>query len=51
MYFLSDNTSSASPEILEALIQANEGVAKAYGDDRWTKRLPAVFADRAAVGE
>ncbi len=42
-YFKSDNTAAVSPEILEAIGAANEGVALAYGADRWSERLDAVF--------
>jgi len=44
MYFLSDNTATACPEILEAIAQANQGVAKAYGEDDWTQRLDGVLS-------
>jgi threonine aldolase len=37
--FFSDNTATACPEIIEALAAANQGLEKAYGDDRWTRRL------------
>jgi threonine aldolase len=43
-YFKSDNTATASPRILEALLEANRGPARAYGDDEWTRRLEAAFA-------
>ncbi len=39
MRFFSDNTATASPEILAALSNVNHGRAKAYGDDEWTRRL------------
>ena len=39
MRFFSDNTATACPEIIEALAAANQGLEKAYGDDRWTRRL------------
>jgi threonine aldolase len=39
MRFLSDNTASISPEILEAIAAANRGLTHAYGDDPWTSRL------------
>lgn len=39
MQFASDNTSGVHPKILEALIQANEGYAPAYGADRYTLEL------------
>src|SRR5688572_2852571 len=44
-YFKSDNTAAVSGEILEAIAAANDGVALAYGADRWSERLDAVFGD------
>ena len=44
-YFKSDNTAAVSREILEAISGANEGVALAYGADRWSERLDAVFGE------
>ncbi len=44
-YFKSDNTAAVSKEILEAIGAANEGVALAYGADRWSERLDAVFGE------
>jgi threonine aldolase len=37
--FFSDNTGTASPEILAALAEANQGLVTAYGNDPWTRRL------------
>jgi threonine aldolase len=37
--FLSDNTGTASPEMLAALTAANHGLVSAYGNDPWTQRL------------
>jgi threonine aldolase len=37
--FFSDNTGTASPEILAALTDANHGLVPAYGNDPWTRRL------------
>src|SRR5262249_15555749 len=37
--FFSDNTGSASPEILTALAAANQGLVPAYGNDAWTRKL------------
>ena len=34
--FASDNSAPAAPEILQAIVDANDGDARAYGDDRWT---------------
>ena len=39
MRFFSDNTGTASPEILAALAEANHGLVSAYGNDPWTRRL------------
>jgi threonine aldolase len=39
MRFLSDNTASVCPEILQAIAAANRDLAVAYGDDPWTGRL------------
>jgi threonine aldolase len=44
-YFKSDNTAAVCPEILEAISAANHGVALAYGADRWSERLDAVFGE------
>lgn len=41
--FYSDNTATACPEILEAVIAANDGFAQAYGEDPWTERLDDVL--------
>lgn len=38
MNFLSDNTAGASPKILRAIIDCNDGLASPYGNDDWTKR-------------
>lgn len=41
--FLSDNTASVCPEILQAIATANQDLAVAYGDDPWTRRLDEVL--------
>lgn len=43
--FASDNNSGAHPAILEALTKANEGFAKAYGEDPLTAQAEALFRD------
>src|SRR5690348_3920816 len=43
--YRSDNTGSAAPEILEALVRANTGTALGYGADEWTARLQERFSD------
>ncbi len=45
MNFRSDNTAAAAPEILAALITANEGRAVSYGDDAVTKAVTAQFCE------
>jgi threonine aldolase len=45
MRFLSDNTASASAEIVNAIIDANRGLELAYGEDRWSMRLDQVFGE------
>ena len=47
--FGSDNHSGISPEILQAIADANEGHALAYGDDEWCQR--AEEAIRRHFGE
>ena len=39
MYFTSDNASGAHPEILAALIRANDGFARSYGGDAIMERV------------
>ena len=39
MNFASDNTTGASPEMLEALQNANEGQTMPYGEDEYTARV------------
>lgn len=41
--FASDNNSGIHPQILEALVTADDGHAPAYGDDAWTLRAKAGF--------
>jgi len=43
-YFKSDNTAPAAPEILQAIVDANQGFASAYGDDEWSSRLDRRFS-------
>jgi len=43
--FYSDNTATICPEILAAIVAANQGAQKAYGDDPWTQRLDAAFGE------
>jgi threonine aldolase len=43
--YRSDNTGRAAPEILDALVRANEGTALGYGADEWTAQLQERFSD------
>jgi threonine aldolase len=43
--FLSDNAAPVAPAILDAVVQANEGFASAYGDDDWTRSVEHRFAE------
>ncbi|MGB0682036.1 MAG: threonine aldolase family protein [Magnetovibrionaceae bacterium] len=45
MHFITDTIAGASPEVLEALAKANEGLALSYGGDGISKRLEARFQD------
>ena len=53
MNFLSDNAAPVAPDILDAIVQANEGFAAAYGDDDLTRsverRLSELFEREVAV--
>jgi threonine aldolase len=46
--FASDNNAPAAPEIVQAILAANQGDAVGYGDDAWTAR--AVERFRATFG-
>jgi threonine aldolase len=37
--FASDNVTSACPEVMDAVIAANSGIAGSYGDDEWSLAL------------
>lgn len=47
--FASDNNAPVAPEIMQAIIAANEGDAVGYGDDEWTHR--AIDRFKAHFGE
>lgn len=44
--FASDNAAGVSPEVIDALAQANHGPALAYGDDPWTRRAEDLLRER-----
>ena len=43
--YRSDNSGRAAPQILEALLEANEGTTAGYGADPWTARLQERFSE------
>lgn len=43
--FASDNVSSACPEVMEALITANNGIALSYGADQHTENLAIMLSE------
>lgn len=45
MHFASDNTAPVAPEILEAVVTANDGFAPGYGDDALTRALEARLSE------
>jgi threonine aldolase len=53
MNFASDNTAGVAPAILDAIVAANEGYARGYGNDDWTlkaeRRLSEIFEREVAV--
>lgn len=43
--FASDNAAGAHPQVLAALVAANEGHALAYGSDKWTEEAEGRFRE------
>ncbi len=43
--FASDNVTSACPEVMDAVIAANSGIAESYGDDQWSSRLQTKLSE------
>lgn len=43
--FCSDNVTGACPEVMQAVVRANEGSAAGYGRDAYTARLSEQLAD------
>lgn len=48
--FASDNAAGAHPDVMAAVVAANEGHALAYGSDRWTEEATARFRDLFGAG-
>ncbi|HEY9872361.1 MAG TPA: beta-eliminating lyase-related protein, partial [Candidatus Obscuribacterales bacterium] len=44
MNFCSDNVTGVAPEIMAALVAANDGAAMPYGNDEYTQRLDVLFS-------
>jgi threonine aldolase len=45
MNFASDNTAPVAPAILDAIVAANAGYARGYGDDEWTAGVERRFSE------
>ena len=43
--FASDNRSGVHPEVMEAIVRANDGHASSYGEDGWTHRAEDLFRE------
>ena len=43
--FASDNVAGACPEVLDAIIKANDGDSAPYGNDNWSKILQEKFSN------
>jgi threonine aldolase len=43
--FASDNWAGAHPDVIAAVVEANQGHAPAYGDDQWTRELGGRFSE------
>src|SRR5437660_5420758 len=48
--FASDNNAGIHPEILEAIVRANSGHVRAYGDDDYTRAALAKFEEHFGAG-
>jgi threonine aldolase len=48
--FASDNNAGIHPEILEAIVRANSGHVRAYGDDDYTRAASAKFEEHFGTG-
>src|SRR5271168_1572398 len=53
MNFASDNTAPVAPAVLDAIVAANTGYARGYGNDDWTsrveRRLAEIFEREVAI--
>ena len=42
--FASDNVTSACPEVMDAVVAANAGIATSYAEDRHSVNLETIFS-------
>ena len=51
--FSSDNVTGACPEVMDAIVAANDGIVESYGNDKWSlnlqKKLSAIFETDVVV--
>ncbi len=51
--FSSDNVTGACPEVIDAIVAANEGIVESYGNDKWStnlqKKLSEIFETDVVV--
>ena len=51
--FSSDNVTGACPEVIDAIVDANEGIVESYGNDKWStnlkKKLSEIFETDVVV--
>ncbi len=51
--FSSDNVTGACPEVMDAIVTANEGIVESYGNDKWSlnlqKKLSEIFETDVVV--
>ena len=43
--FASDNVTGACPEVMDAVVAANSGIAPSYGDDEWSSHLQTKLSE------
>ena len=43
--FTSDNVTGACPEVMDAVVAANSGIAASYGDDEWSSSLQTKLSE------
>ena len=43
--FSSDNVTGACPEVMDAIVAANAGIAESYGNDKWSSKLQTKLSE------